>query len=286
MKHFAIIGNPVGQSLSPTLHNWVFHRLGLDAEYTQIQLTGGGLTSIVNKLRYGELNGFNVTHPFKQEIVPFLDEVNAQAQRINAVNCVARERGRIVGHNTDWYGFAKTVHLNGIELGGTQVVLLGAGGAAHSVLFALLRKGAKTVFIVNRTLEKARSLVALMANIDGNTVLRVARPGELEDVLSPGTIIINCTPVGMWPNIVETPFPAHLVRRGMILMDLVYNPLQTQFLRLGKRAGATTVGGLDMLIHQGLRSLDLWFNNTLSQDVNPAELKAFLEEKLAEVLAK
>ena len=281
--NFAIIGNPVEHSLSPALHNRVFDHLRLDAHYTKLPVEKNELPQVVKKLQRGELDGINVTIPYKQDIIPYLDELNIRAKHIHAVNCVVKNNGKLIGFNTDWYGFTMTLHHNKIDVSERTCAILGAGGAARSILYALIQEGADTVLVINRTPKRAEALIASLNEINKNTRLQSISPGEIKNNNLINTVIINCTPVGMAPNINETPLPEDFIGKDQILIDTIYNPLQTRFLNMGKEKGAITIGGLDMFIYQGLASLDLWFNEPISDTIDVNELRQYLTIQLQKI---
>ena len=158
MKHFAVIGNPIEHSLSPVLHNWVFKSLNIQAEYRKIRLDEKNLSDIVKEIKNDELDGFNVTIPYKENIMKFLDEINARAESIASVNCIIKSKTKIIGNNTDWYGFSIAMKINKIDVSGKEVIVLGAGGTGKSILYSLKQLGAKKIILLNRTLKKAKEL--------------------------------------------------------------------------------------------------------------------------------
>ena len=270
MKHFAVIGSPVEHSLSPAIHNWVFNLLNIQAEYKKIRVEKDELPNIIHKIRKGKLDGCNVTIPHKENIMKFLDEINPRAESIGSVNCITKLNSKIIGNNTDWFGFTMALKYNEIDLTGKEVIIIGAGGTGKSILFSLKQLGATKIIILNRTLQKAKALqddIIISFSLD-NT----------ESVIKNDSIIINTTPVGMQSN--QTPIDLRLLHKNQILIDVIYNPLETAFLKLGNKIGAKTLNGLDMFIHQGLASLDLWFGESLSKQVNFTQLKTYLETKL------
>ena len=158
MKHFAIIGNPIEHSLSPAMHQWVFDRLKIDAEYEKIKVEEDELPTIIQKMIKGELDGINITIPHKESIMKDLDEINPRAKSIGAVNCILKSGSKIIGNNTDWYGFSMAMKNNNINPLDREVIILGAGGSAKSILYALRQMGVKKIFLLNRSIEKARAL--------------------------------------------------------------------------------------------------------------------------------
>ncbi|MDP6526912.1 MAG: shikimate dehydrogenase, partial [Kiritimatiellia bacterium] len=255
---FAVIGNPIGHSLSPAFHNWIFRELGIDAEYQKIEAYEEDMPKIAASLRSGELNGINVTLPHKQAIVPFLDELDHHALTIGAVNCVVISGGQLNGYNTDWSGFAQAMKANGVSVQGKDCLILGAGGAARAVAYALAQSEPASVTITNRTPKKADSLASWVSTVDSSVKVHAVAPEQL-NTLAQLQVVINCTSLGMSPHSEISPFTSHDLGQYHLLVDTVYSPPITRFLSDGSSAGARTVGGLDMFIYQGLASLDLWF---------------------------
>ena len=158
MKRFAVIGNPVEHSLSHFLHNWVYKSLNIQAEYEKIRDEKEGLPDIIQQIRNGKLDGFNVTIPHKENIMKFLDEINPRAETIGSVNCIVKSKSRIIGNNTDWFGFSQALENNQIYVSGKEVIVLGSGGTGKSILFSLKQLGVTKIILLNRTLQKARAL--------------------------------------------------------------------------------------------------------------------------------
>ncbi|NQU26854.1 MAG: shikimate dehydrogenase, partial [Candidatus Marinimicrobia bacterium] len=254
MEQFAIIGNPVAHSLSPDLHNWVFQHLGIDAEYRRQRVAANKIKDFVLRLRQGELKGVNVTLPLKELITAELDWLEPEAEKLGAVNCLLWQAGKLNGYNTDIIGFRKTLIDAKINLTQRTCILLGAGGVARSVLAATLRADPARIVIINRTLSHAHNLVNwAMENNDAIEIV-VMTIKEAEAVFTADSVIINCTPVGMYPQIDASPLPEHYLQQGQILIDTIYTPPLTRFLALGKARSAQVVGGLDMFIEQALAS--------------------------------
>ena len=158
MKHFAVIGSPVEHSLSPFLHNWVFKTLHIQAEYEKIRIEKQELSDIVQKIKNGQLDGINVTIPHKENIMKFLDEVNPRAETIGSVNCVIKSNSRIIGNNTDWFGFSQALKTSQITISGKEVIVLGSGGTGKSILFSLKQMGVDKIILINRTFQNAQEL--------------------------------------------------------------------------------------------------------------------------------
>ena len=270
MKHFAVIGDPIEHSMSPTMHQWIFDSLGMDAKYEKIKVGKNELPKIIHKMKSGDLDGINITIPLKEVVLTFLDEINERAKSIGAVNCIMISNSNIIGNNTDWYGFSMALKINNINLLDREVVILGAGGSAKSILYALKRIGVQKIFLLNRTIENAKIL-------EDNSIIAHSLD-DAEEIIKTDSIIINSTSVGMQNK--QSPINTNLINENQILFDIIYSPLETSLIQYGKKKGALTVNGLDMFIYQGMASLDLWFGSSISTQVNFPKLKAYLESHL------
>ncbi|MBC8400889.1 MAG: shikimate dehydrogenase [Candidatus Marinimicrobia bacterium] len=278
MKQFAVIGNPVIHSLSPDLHNWVFQRLGIDAEYRKERVDVNELKDFVLRLRQGELKGANVTLPLKELITVELDWLEAEAEKLGAVNCVLWQDGKVKGYNTDIIGFRKTLIKAKINVTQRTCILLGAGGVSRSVLAAVLSANPARIVIINRTRNNAYKLMRWATAINSAIDITTANLMEAKTVFIATAVIINCTPIGMLPQVDASPLPEHYLHQGQTLIDAIYTPPLTRFLALGKARGAQVVGGLDMFIEQALASLDIWFDCKISNEVSRTDLKNYLIE--------
>lgn len=251
----AVIGHPITHSLSPVIHEAAFQASHRDGSYVAIDCTEGNVASVISRLRAQSVVGISVTMPLKEAVIDCLDSVHVDASLLNAVNCVAITNGRAVGHNTDGDGCCDAlVEQGGAVINGSTAVVLGAGGTARSVALALGRRGAR-VLIVNRTVENAERLVGQLrhALADSAGSLEV---GELS-AIADAHILVNATSVGM--NTKDSPVPAELLHNSLVVLDAVYSPLHTALLKAAENAGAVTVDGLWMLIHQARHQQLLWF---------------------------
>jgi len=258
MKRFAVIGDPIAHSLSPVLHKEIYYQSGIEAEFEKIQVKTNELYSFIKS---NELDGFNVTIPHKQAIIPFLNELDESAQTIGAVNCVYNGKG----YNTDWIGFLQGLEINEISLNGKDCTILGAGGAARAIAFGMVNAGVKSISIKNRTQVKANQLLDWI-----NSIFPKNGPCKNSE------IIINCTPLGMWPETEFIPMVLNEIKPNLTLVDTIYNPIETQWLKSGKEKGAKVIGGLDMFIAQGLASANIWFGENISGKVDIEKIRQFL----------
>lgn len=278
MKRFAVIGNPVVHSLSPRLHKYVFKRLGIDADYSAIQCTEKQFPEIIERLQSGQLNGINVTLPLKQSVIPYLDELEKQAQAIGAVNCISVKNGKLFGYNTDWIGFQKALENAKIQVDGATCIIMGAGGVARSVAYALGMSNAKNFIIINRTSKRAEDLKQLILSIFPNVKIDIAKWSELDPNVLHQAFIVNCTSVGMTPHVNDSPVPEKYLSPSQTIIDIIYSPFLTKLNQVGQSIGAKTISGLPMLIHQALASLDIWFQEPISEKVQIGKLQEFLKQ--------
>jgi shikimate dehydrogenase len=247
---YGVIGNPVHHSLSPVIHNGAFRRLGWNAVYLAFEVKN--LEEALRGIRGMGVRGVSVTIPFKTEVVRFLDRVEGVAKKIGAVNTIVNRGGRLIGYNTDCDGALEALEQK-MKLRGKRVVLLGAGGAARAIGFGLKERDLPLI-VVNRSTERGQALCTELGcdYLPMSSLVRM-KAGELE-----ADVIINATSLGMYPRDGKTPFPKELLKKGMIVMDIVYEPLQTRLLREAKEKGCATVDGLEMLIRQGMAQFEIW----------------------------
>lgn len=253
---YAVIGDPVAHSRSPRIFEWLFREAGIAADYGALRVPPGELEQVVRRVRQGELQGLSVTLPHKQAVLPLLDEVDPAAREIGAVNCVSRDdEGYTRGFNTDRLGCLRALEGQGRPLRSARVVLLGAGGAGRAAAYAARGTGAAALTIVNRTEETAR---ALASELGEGTQAMGFDPQALQRALDSADVLVNATRVGLSAPL-DSPLPADVrLREGLVVMDMVYAPLQTALLRQARAAGATCVDGLWMLVHQALEQLRIW----------------------------
>ena len=270
MKKFAVIGDPIKHSLSPLLHNWIFNQLEIDAHYSKIRVPQNELRSSIEKVRNGKLAGINITIPHKTKIMEYIDVVNPRAKLIGAINFIMPASGKVIGNNTDWYGFTLALKRNEIDVNKREVILIGAGGVSKGIIFALKQQGVTRVHLFNRTFKKISELY--------DEFIHPHKITDLENVIHSDSIIINCTSVGM--NAADSPIASHLLSKDQTIIDTIYNPVKTKLLVDAEGVGARTMIGLDMFIYQALASQDLWFGEDISNRVNFDDLKRYIESNL------
>ena len=256
----AIIGDPVEHSLSPVMHNAAFKELGLNLVYVAFTVTTKELKDAILGARRLGLRGLNVTMPHKNAVMNYLDEVDATAKAIGAVNTILSNQGKLIGYNTDGNGAMIALQENGVYPEEKKLVLLGAGGAAKAIAYHAAQDVDELV-ILNRTPEKAKKLAEALRKSFGNKVKGGTLSSTvLKDELETADILVNATSVGMHPNVNSSPVPSSLLRRDLCVMDIIYNPLETRLIADAKSVGAKVVSGLEMLIYQGAVAFEIWTN--------------------------
>jgi len=254
-----VFGDPVEHSLSPVMHNAAYKALGMDCEYHKFRVTPDDLEGAIKGARAMGFGGLNLTIPLKEKALGIV-EPDTMAQAIGAVNTIEFSDDTIagitgiVGHNTDGIGAVKALAASGVDIPGSRVLILGAGGAARAVAYQLAKDGAR-VTIANRTLGKAQELAGNVRSVgDANGTGLEELPGLTADA----DIIINTTSVGMHPDTDRTLVTADMMHAGQVIFDIVYSPLNTRLLLEAKKARAVTIDGIRMLVLQGAESFRIW----------------------------
>ncbi|HBX22304.1 MAG TPA: shikimate dehydrogenase [Desulfotomaculum sp.] len=262
-KVYGIIGHPVEHSFSPAMQNAAFKETGLNNIYVPFCPAPGQIEAAVAGIRALGLAGVNVTVPYKEAVMPYLDELTEEAVLCGAVNTIINRQSRLTGHNTDGTGFICDLRAScNYEPARGSALILGAGGSARAVTVSLAKAGCRELALVNRNWERAQSLAADVTAATGVTVHVFSwQPGqaELAEFARRAGLLVNCTPVGMSgkPG-ADLPLPAALPGPGQLAYDLVYNPPRTPFLLQAAKNGARTANGLGMLLHQGAIAFTAW----------------------------
>lgn len=278
-KNLGVMGWPIGHSLSPVLQNVALRAARLDYVYVALPVPPEGLSSAVAGLRAASFSGWNVTIPHKEAIIPYLDEVEEAARAIGAVNTVVNREGKLLGCNTDAAGFLEALLAKGFDPAGKRVILLGAGGAARAALWALMKRGARSILVAVRNEKKGRDFVASFRPYDSAQILTAqAWEGEgFSAALAEAELVVNTTPLGMSPKIEEMP-PVDFDRLSSkaFVYDIVYRPGETSFLREARHRGHETLNGEDMLVLQGAAAFSLWTGVKPDTELMKKELRSAL----------
>jgi shikimate dehydrogenase len=260
-KLCGLIGDPVEHTMSPAMHNAAYRQMGLDYVYVPFRVKPENLGKAIDGMRAFNIRGLNVTIPHKVAVIPFLDKLDPLAEKIGAVNTIVNDNGVLTGYNTDAAGFLRALLERGIEPRGKKALVLGAGGASRAVSLMLADSGTERLIILNRAEEldwayELAGSISQLYNMD-------AKAGELnreslESVMEriDISILVNATSVGMTPDADKTPVDADLLKPGMAVFDVVYNPLKTRLLGDAEAAGAETISGIEMLVWQGVLAFE------------------------------
>lgn len=263
MKAFALVGYPLGHTLSPFLHGLVYQAWELPHVYLPWEVIPSELESAVQMFRRN-LAGFNVTAPHKKNIMGLLDDLHLSAQLYGAVNTVKNENGQLIGYNTDGAGFLRGLQEVGYDIFAKRVLLLGAGGAAQTVALELAHQGCNLT-IANREVQHAYQLQVLLEKRFPKVQVEVANLARVPRHRY--HTVINATPVGMGALAGETPLEARYLEDVELVYDLIYNPPNTPLLKLAKGMGCTTINGLTMLVYQGLEAAQIWLDRKIDPDL-------------------
>ena len=247
MKKYLVIGNPIRHSLSPELHNYWIKENGIDGTYNKEKLNKEDLKEIFLKIKNKEINGANITVPFKKDVIAYLDQLSLEAEKTQSVNTVYLKKDKIIGHNTDIDGFKLAIKDSNYNAEGKRVLILGAGGVVPSIIFALYKMKVLSITISNRTKSKAKKLKSLFNDLE------IVDWGEVSNF----DMIINATSVGLKKedklNIDFSKF-----QNSEFFYDVIYNPKETNFLKNGKNLGKKTENGKKMFIYQAAKSFKIW----------------------------
>lgn len=264
---YGIIGNPIGHSLSPIMHNAAFSQKGLNAVFMAFETRD--LDTCIKGMKGPGIKGMAVTIPYKTEVIPLLDEVDDLAGRIGAVNTIVNRGGRLVGYNTDGIGALKALE-EGTGLLGKSCIIIGAGGAARAIAYVLREKGIELI-VANRSIERGKSLCRDLG------CRFISLKGLLREKAD---ILINTTPVGMAPGYGSCLVPEKALRDGMVVMDIVYNPLETRLIAMARSRGCITINGLAMFVYQGAEQFRLWMGLEPPIDVMKNAVKEVLYKRV------
>ena len=260
---YAVIGDPIDHPLSPNIHNAAFRHLELDHSYIAYKISAGELAAGIDSLKKIRIAGFNVTIPHKIEIMKFLDDMDTTSKVIGAVNTVSNENGKLKGYNTDMIGFLDPIKKKNLTIKDSQVLLLGAGGAARAIVTAMIKEKANKITIVNRTQENANKLADFAKKIGGNAdAVSIQKANEL---IGDYKFIINSTSIGMKNE--PSPISTRNISKNSVVYDIVYQPINTDLIKKSKENGATIIYGYEMLLSQAACSFEIWHKMEAPYDV-------------------
>ena len=246
MKKFCVIGNPIDHSQSPKLHNYWFKKNNIEAIYEKKLLEEKEIPKFIESIRKSEINGANVTVPFKNSVIPFLDSLSSEAKKTNSVNTICTEEDKIIGHNTDIVGFELALRYINFDVKKKKALIIGAGGVSPSIILALKNMGCENIYLTNRTFEKAEKIKETFNDII------IQKWGDIPEF----DIVINATSVGLNKGKFDLEF--NKFGNNKFFYDVIYNPSETSFLRDAKLNGNKTENGMMMFIYQAHQSFVLW----------------------------
>ncbi|MFX0076783.1 MAG: shikimate dehydrogenase [Candidatus Hermodarchaeota archaeon] len=277
-KVLCVIGHPIEHSMSPVMHNAALKELSLNFIYLAFDVPPKDLEKAVLGFKKHDMKGINVTIPHKERIMEYLDTVDPLAEKIGAVNTIKNVNGKLIGKNTDAFGAKKALIDAGFELTGKKALILGAGGAARAISFALSDE-IDEIFICNRTEERA---IGLAKDLNDSTQTTATgsnmRNETLKSLINNVDLLINTTPLGMYPDVGTTPVPRDLLSDHLFVFDIIYNPLKTTFLKDASEIGCKTLNGIEMFINQGALAFEWWTD--MKPNLNT------MKEKILELLEK
>lgn len=254
-----LIGNPVEHTLSPLLHNYLAEESNVNMVYVPLHVESGRLEDAVKGAYALNLLGCNVTVPYKSDVIPYLKDIDGLAERIGAVNTLVRQENGYKGYNTDMPGLFRAMESDGICLKDRSCVILGAGGVARAVAVMLLDKGAKKVYMLNRTLERAVAVADEVNEMAGCEFVVPMALADYEELPEEKFLVIQATNIGMHPNVEDVVIAdEEFYKKVEIGYDLIFNPGNTRFMQLTKQAGGKAFNGAKMLVYQGIVSFELW----------------------------
>ncbi|MGL4874185.1 MAG: shikimate dehydrogenase [Clostridium sp.] len=247
MNYYGLVGEKLGHSLSPKIHEHIFKKFNIYGDYKLFEIPKSDINDLGKWMKILDLKGVNVTIPYKEEVFSFLDHISVEAKEIGAINTILNKGGKLIGYNTDYYGFKYMLLDKEIYVKGKKAVVLGTGGASKAVIQYLLDEEADEIYLVSREKNNKDLKNAKIKIIDYNDL------NEID-----GYVIINTTPVGMYPNNRLCPVSEKIIKAFDCVVDLIYNPIETLFIELGRRNGKKVSGGLMMLVAQGLKADEIW----------------------------
>ena len=249
MKKYLVIGNPINHSLSPKLHNFWIRQNQIDAIYDKAKLNPYQLKDLILKVRDKKIDGINITVPFKTTVIPYLDQLSREAKQTKSVNTIYFKNDKVIGHNTDIDGFEKAINKINFKVTDKKIFILGAGGVVPSIIYALNKMGAINISISNRTKAKAQMVKDIFNN------LKIVDWGDVPEF----DVIINATSLGLNKDD-EIKLKFSSIVKDKLFYDVIYNPRETNFLKMGKKLGNKCENGKFMFIYQAFSAFKLWHN--------------------------
>ncbi|MBE6063752.1 MAG: shikimate dehydrogenase [Clostridium butyricum] len=257
MNFYGVLGERLPHTISPEIHEEIFSLLGIEGAYKIFEVEKKELHKVADSLRVLKIKGTNVTIPYKQDIMKNLDEISEEAKKIGAINTISLNDNKLYGYNTDYYGFGTIIDRNNIDIKNKIVMVLGTGGASKAVVTYLLDHGVEMIYLVSRTEKKESGY--------NNSKVECRTYSTINDIK--GDVIVNTTPVGMFPKVNASPVSEDIINNFEVLIDVIYNPRKTKFLEIGEKLNKKVCGGLEMLIGQAIKSEEIWQEIEIDNEV-------------------
>ncbi|NME82903.1 shikimate dehydrogenase [Clostridium sp. SM-530-WT-3G] len=257
MEFYGVLGEKLPHTISPEIHEQVFSLLNIKGAYKKFEVEKDDLCKVAESLRVLKIKGTNVTIPYKQDIMKYLDEISEEAKNIGAINTINFKDNKLYGYNTDYYGFGTIIDKNNLNVNNKIVMVLGTGGASKAVVTYLLDKGVTKVYLISRSERKESGYE------DSRVECRTYE--AIKDLK--GYAIVNTTPVGMYPHIDVSPVEEDVIQNFDVLIDIIYNPRKTKFLDIGEKLNKKICGGLEMLVGQAIKSEEIWQEMKISNEI-------------------
>lgn len=268
MEFYGILGGTLKHTISPMIHKKIFSLLNIEGAYKDFVVNQGDIGKVAESLKVLKIKGVNVTIPYKEDIMEYLDFISPEAEKIKAVNTILLKDEKLYGYNTDYFGFGKIISENNIRIKDEVAMVLGTGGAAKAVVTFLLDKGINKIYLVSRNHRENNQYY--------KDRIECITYDEIENL--EGHIIVNTTPVGMYPNTNNSPVNDKVINNFNALIDIVYNPKETKFLKIGRELNKSVYGGLTMLIYQAIKAQEIWQDISISEEIS-RKLSSYINEQ-------
>jgi len=275
-KILCVIGHPVEHSMSPTMWNPALQELELDYVYVAFDVHPDSLEKAINGIRSLGITGVNVTIPHKKAVIKYIDVVDPIALKIGAINTIKNEEGILKARNTDAGGAKKSLLDMGFDISGKDILILGSGGVSRALAYILAEEANKIV-LTDLIEERATSVASeIRDNMKVDIEGKLNNKDNIEEYIKKTDILINATPIGMYPKVDETPISKDLLHDDLFVFDVVYNPLETRLMKEAAETGCVTLGGLDMLVNQGILAFEWWLNKKPNKDLMKNKIIEYL----------
>lgn len=262
---FGLVGEKLGHSYSPKIHEKILLEINIKGSYGLLEIKRENISKAISSLKVLGYKGVNITIPYKTELMNYIDDLSDEAKKIGAINVISiDENGLAKGYNSDYYGFGMMLENHNVKISNENILVLGTGGASKAIVQYFEDNNANNIVLCARNLEKSKKVYKDYQVINYEEI----------NTLNNFSTVVNCTPVGMYPNVEETPIDKNNLNKFQTAIDIIYNPEETIFLKDAKNLGLKTIGGIDMLVSQAVKSQEIWNNITISNDITDKIIKS------------